>query len=816
MQLNIDQKRIIETKPNGHMLIKGVAGSGKTTVAVNKIPHLIKHYCSNEDKVLVITYAKTLINYIRYIYEDMDDEITTIELLDNKTSSKVKISTVDSIIYKLFNEYQKFVNKRYHIIGDTDRYRIINKAISTIEKRYSNQNIVTTDNARFLLEEFDWIKSCKYLNIETYQSIDRKGRTNNNETDGPQRILKNSINRRAIYELMIEYEKLMEKEGLTDFKTMAIRVLKGLKCNKIKCEKYPHILIDESQDLTRVQLEILYELYNHRKIYSSIVFVADTAQSIYPHSWLSYNSFKSIGFDMSGRARILSKNYRTTTEIARAAYSLIENDENVTSNINYVKPSVIDRHGKYPLYRHFSSEVKELDYISNEINNKLYKKFNLKDVAIIARKKAQLYNAKNFLISRGIDAEIIDKKNPNFDNDSVKLITMHSIKGLEFNVVIIIGLNKDNIPIKVQGELQNNKDVESVERKLLYVGMTRAKEVLYLTSSYLPSKFIAEINPAYLLLEEDQEFKRVRHIGIENYRYTEKIADKYSNEEIVRQWVINELNEKLDYPYEMIDMEYKVKTFSRTGYVDIVVFNYNQGKKEPYIFCEIKRPNEDINNAILQLKSYLETNENVKYGLACNGKDILIIKRDKGKFQYMDRLPKFSGNIGQIVSEYKYIDIRKGKKYKLLKNVEDNEVINLYDYDSDIAYDIEKYDKLNIYGKVIAGNFQLAVQENLGYISLPSNLLYDSNNCFLLEVTGDSMINAGINKGDYVIVHKQNYAENLDIIVGVVGNEATLKKYTTMGNKVLLMPENKKYEPIIVEEIELHINGKVIGILKRD
>lgn len=103
MQLNIDQKRIVETKPNGHMLIKGVAGSGKTTVAVNKIPLLINHFCpQDEDKVLVITYAKTLINYIKYIYEDMNDEVTTFQILDIDTSAKIKINTVDGIIFRLF------------------------------------------------------------------------------------------------------------------------------------------------------------------------------------------------------------------------------------------------------------------------------------------------------------------------------------------------------------------------------------------------------------------------------------------------------------------------------------------------------------------------------------------------------------------------------------------------------------------------------------------------------------------------------------------------------------------------------------------
>ena len=53
MKLNMEQRKIIESKPNGHMLVKGVAGSGKTTVAVHKIPFLLKHYCpADEDRVI--------------------------------------------------------------------------------------------------------------------------------------------------------------------------------------------------------------------------------------------------------------------------------------------------------------------------------------------------------------------------------------------------------------------------------------------------------------------------------------------------------------------------------------------------------------------------------------------------------------------------------------------------------------------------------------------------------------------------------------------------------------------------------------------
>lgn len=813
MELNVDQKRIIETEPNGHMLVKGVAGSGKTTVAIYKIPHLLNHYCMDkDDKILIVTYTKTLINYIDYIYQNMDYKTTLFSFLNNE--EKVEIKTIDSVIYSLFFKYQRKLNKNYKTITSKDKYRLINYAINKVSQKYAKQNIVKPQNGMFLLEEIDWIKSCKYIDIETYQSIDRKGRANNNDSEGPQRILKNSENRKAIFDLMIFYERLMVHEGLIDFKTMALKVLKAIEQGVIDCPVYTHVLIDESQDLTRVQLEILEKLYNKQKRHSSIVLIADTAQSIYSQSWLSYQTFKSVGFDMSGRARVLSKNYRTTTQIAQSAYSLIENDENITGNENYVKPSVIERQGDYPLYQKFSSDEEELKFICHEIKEKLYKKYDLKEIAIIARTKGQLFNAREYLIKNGIDVEIVDKKNSHFDNDSVKLITMHSIKGLEFKVVMIIGLNADIIPLKPKDHLIDNKDIESVERKLLYVGMTRAKEELYLLASRDPSKFIAEIDPKYLRFVARNIFSKVKHIGIENFEFKDKIIELYSREEIVRQWVINELHEKLGYPYEMMDIEYKVKSFSHTGYVDVVVFNARNRRNMPFIFIEVKRMDEDIDNALDQVKSYMNTTMNVEYGMVTNGEEVKMIRRKDNYFESVNDLPAFKVDMSEPTDEFHYIDFRKGKNYRITRNVEDKDTISLYDENSEIAYDITDYYKLRVYGDIVAGHLKLAVEELSGEFMLPQNLLYDGSNCFMLKVTGDSMINAGIDIGDYVIVHKQNYADNLDMIVAVVGDEATLKKYSVMGDNVLLMPENKNYEPIIVEGKDLIINGKVIGVLK--
>ncbi len=68
---------------------------------------------------------------------------------------------------------------------------------------------------------------------------------------------------------------------------------------------------------------------------------------------------------MTGKSSSLAKNYRTTTQIAQAAYSLIENDTNVTSDDNFVKPSLIDKQGKYPCYKHYRTNQEEANQITN-------------------------------------------------------------------------------------------------------------------------------------------------------------------------------------------------------------------------------------------------------------------------------------------------------------------------------------------------------------------------------------------------------------------------------------------------------------------
>ncbi|WP_154698290.1 UvrD-helicase domain-containing protein, partial [Clostridium botulinum] len=179
--------------------------------------------------------------------------------------------------------------------------------------------IINQKYFQFIKEEIMWIKSCNYMELEEYQSVDRIGRVRKLNNDGPQKLRKNSKQRNAIFEVLLRYDKNLKKINKVDFQDMALIALAQAK--KYPIDKYTHILIDESQDLTRVQLEFLKALYNEKE-YSSITFISDVAQSIYPQAWLVKNrSFTSLGYDMKGKSNSLSKNYRTTTQIAQAAFS---------------------------------------------------------------------------------------------------------------------------------------------------------------------------------------------------------------------------------------------------------------------------------------------------------------------------------------------------------------------------------------------------------------------------------------------------------------------------------------------------------------
>lgn len=125
------------------------------------------------------------------------------------------------------------------------------------------------------------------------------------------------------------------------------------------------------------------------------------------------------------------------------------------------------------------------------------------------------------------------------------------------------------------------------------------------------------------------------------------------------------------------------------------------------------------------------------------------------------------------------------------------------------------FTKIPIVGRVAAGTPILAIENIEGSLVIDPSFLKKSGEHFALKVRGDSMIEAGIFDGDFVIVSSRKEALNGEIIVAMVGDEVTVKSYENKSNRISLIPQNKNYSPIHIDSnSDFSILGKVSGVIR--
>lgn len=121
----------------------------------------------------------------------------------------------------------------------------------------------------------------------------------------------------------------------------------------------------------------------------------------------------------------------------------------------------------------------------------------------------------------------------------------------------------------------------------------------------------------------------------------------------------------------------------------------------------------------------------------------------------------------------------------------------------------DKILKVPILGQVPAGNPTLAIENFDGYIDYPASMTYSNTGLFALRVVGQRMVGAGILDGDIVVVQSKQYADNGEIVVAMINDEATVKRFYRENGHFRLQPENPDFSPIISDDVS--ILGKVIA-----
>ena len=138
-----------------------------------------------------------------------------------------------------------------------------------------------------------------------------------------------------------------------------------------------------------------------------------------------------------------------------------------------------------------------------------------------------------------------------------------------------------------------------------------------------------------------------------------------------------------------------------------------------------------------------------------------------------------------------------------------------FDTNSEVAMERRPSRHVPLIGEVAAGTGLLAQQNVEDLIPLPTDFTGEGE-LFMLRVRGDSMIDAGILDGDFVVARQQQTADNGDFIVaGIPGDEATVKTFKKSGNKITLVPANPTMEPMVFTSDEVNVFGKVVTVMRR-
>ena len=153
---------------------------------------------------------------------------------------------------------------------------------------------------------------------------------------------------------------------------------------------------------------------------------------------------------------------------------------------------------------------------------------------------------------------------------------------------------------------------------------------------------------------------------------------------------------------------------------------------------------------------------------------------------------------------------QKGRALKLLKGLKSKK--EEFKPEGKYAYSEKELVEVPVVGKITAGEPILAVENLTDVFPIPLDFVGNSES-FMLVVRGESMIEAGILDGDYILVKKQNVARNGEIVVALIGDEATVKTFYKEKDHIRLQPENSTMDPIIVPNCE--ILGKVSGVFRK-
>ena len=453
--LHPDQRVLAQKDLAGPARIRGISGSGKSVVALHRARHLAIHRKFPKQKILFTTFDKGLALAAGHLLDKLCGpergaiEVThlhrwCLDYLEFRGLSRPRYNPEES---------RSMRRVAWGLIPDA-----LNKSLKDLPQEYVWSEVEFIFG-RFLHEESD-----------RYADTDRSGRG---------RPL-SAQQRQAILSLYKHFHRKLFERGFVEpaeFVRMAYRQhLAGEETE----HDYAAVIVDEVQDISEIALKLLHSVVGDKQ--NGLLLVGDTTQRIFTRGY----SLRGIGIDIGGRGVVLRKNYRNTREILQAAFPLVvgEWDADLAgSDIDpqSVRPEYSVREGHRPIIVQCKNEGAEGRFIASEISTLLkYRYHNPREICVLARN--QHYRDLALDALKGANIPVYTFKSMpggevSPELEAVRVSSLHGAKGHEFGAVFIMGCVDGVIPQRSAAEELSG------EKAVLYVGMTRARDIVYLSYS---------------------------------------------------------------------------------------------------------------------------------------------------------------------------------------------------------------------------------------------------------------------------------------------------------------------------------------------
>ncbi len=466
LRLDTEQEKLADWALKGPTLIKGGPGTGKSTIALYRIRSILEaaeRSGGTCPKILFTTYTNALIKFSVQLLE---------QLLGDKISH-VTVATADKIagdiVLNRFKDIKIADYKKQRELLDRIRSSLFTDTLAQLRPD-------------FLLEEFTWVIEGQELKtLDQYLTANRAGRG----------LALRTSTRESIWNMYNALINELNSNGFYTFGQIRIKALELVRAG-IHHEKYDYVLIDEAQDLTPTSLSLLSKLCNSPE---GIFLAADAGQSLYSRgfSWREVN--ESLCF--KGRVHTLKRNHRSTEEISRAATAFLQ--ESKTGDTEYLTTQCVHS-GPEPVLRGCHS-IEEQWQLAVTFIKEMSRFLRLKtsSAAVLTPRNDLGMAAAEAMTKLGLPSSLMKSHELKLDSPNVKVLTMHSAKGLEFPIVVVIGLQEGIVPRLPADLLEEELDEETKSyRRLFYVSMTRAmRGLLVLYPEDAPSSFIYELDNNY-------------------------------------------------------------------------------------------------------------------------------------------------------------------------------------------------------------------------------------------------------------------------------------------------------------------------------